>query len=278
MSTAAQLKRFVTDAKELLESQDGKQLRLDQKASSQQRRYAAQRFLMRLRPLESRFEGRLKRFFFELRGAILAQFLQEALPNAASVKVPALVERVILLFNPAKQRLRTVSEPFIQQAIEVGGDKLADFGITFNLGDPAVRDLLTQRSGKIRNVVGTVERNLRRQLADGYEQQETVTQLADRIRDVFNFTSARSNTIARTEMSNAANAASVLGERQAGVERHQWATAGDELVRDTHAAQDGEIVALDEPFTNGLLYPGDTAGSAEEVVNCRCTTIPIFNE
>ncbi len=32
----------------------------------------------------------------------------------------------------------------------------------------------------------------------------------------------------------------------------------------------GEIKDLDEPFSNGLMYPGDPDGRAAEVVNCRC--------
>jgi len=29
-------------------------------------------------------------------------------------------------------------------------------------------------------------------------------------------------------------------------------------------------IAIDQPFTNGLMYPLDPSGSAAEVINCRC--------
>lgn len=50
----------------------------------------------------------------------------------------------------------------------------------------------------------------------------------------------------------------------------QWDAALDSRTRDSHARVDGEIREEDEKFSNGLLYPGDPAGKAEEVINCRC--------
>lgn len=52
----------------------------------------------------------------------------------------------------------------------------------------------------------------------------------------------------------------------------QWDAALDSRTRDSHARVDGEIRELDEKFSNGLMFPGDPAGSAEEVINCRCTS------
>lgn len=51
----------------------------------------------------------------------------------------------------------------------------------------------------------------------------------------------------------------------------QWNAALDARTRDSHLKIDGEIKNLDEKFSNGLLYPGDPAGKASEVINCRCT-------
>ncbi len=52
-----------------------------------------------------------------------------------------------------------------------------------------------------------------------------------------------------------------------------WMTAGDNRVRPSHAALDGETQPTDVPFSNGLMYPGDADGAASEVYNCRCTTV-----
>jgi hypothetical protein len=49
-----------------------------------------------------------------------------------------------------------------------------------------------------------------------------------------------------------------------------WDATLDGNTRESHAAVDGQIREVDKPFSNGLMYPGDPAGSAAEVINCRC--------
>jgi hypothetical protein len=41
--------------------------------------------------------------------------------------------------------------------------------------------------------------------------------------------------------------------------------------RASHAAMDGETVPISEQFSNGMDFPGDTAGGADEVAGCECT-------
>jgi HK97 family phage portal protein len=47
-----------------------------------------------------------------------------------------------------------------------------------------------------------------------------------------------------------------------------WVTGSNP--RSDHAALDGETVALDEPFSNGLMWPGDSSGDADDNANCNC--------
>lgn len=51
----------------------------------------------------------------------------------------------------------------------------------------------------------------------------------------------------------------------------QWLATGDDRTRESHMAVNGEIVKPQERFSNGLLCPGDPAGAASEVYNCRCS-------
>ena len=41
--------------------------------------------------------------------------------------------------------------------------------------------------------------------------------------------------------------------------------------REAHAAMDGETVGIRERFSNGLRWPGDYEGSAEQTVHCQCS-------
>jgi hypothetical protein len=53
----------------------------------------------------------------------------------------------------------------------------------------------------------------------------------------------------------------------------RWITTGDNRVRDSHRAAQGQTVAADEWFRVGgvpMEYPGDPAAPRDEIANCRC--------
>lgn len=54
----------------------------------------------------------------------------------------------------------------------------------------------------------------------------------------------------------------------------EWLSSDGVRTRDSHKNMPigvgGEVVAWDEPFSNGLMYPGDPDGEPAEVYNCRC--------
>jgi hypothetical protein len=54
-----------------------------------------------------------------------------------------------------------------------------------------------------------------------------------------------------------------------GLGRKTWRTTSADP-RAEHAAMNGQTVAMDEFFSNGLRWPGDGFGDADETVNCRC--------
>ena len=83
----------------------------------------------------------------------------------------------------------------------------------------------------------------------------------------------RAERIAATETAKAHNGARVEEMKRNGVQKHVWMSSRDGNVRPTHQI-DGQAVIVGEPFSNGVIFPGDGAsGPAAEVVNCRCTTV-----
>lgn len=85
---------------------------------------------------------------------------------------------------------------------------------------------------------------------------------------------ARSRVISRTETHAASQAANQAAIKATGLPaKKEWISASGERTRDDHRRADGQIVGLDKPFIVGgeeLMQPGDPAGSAEQVINCRC--------
>ncbi len=76
-----------------------------------------------------------------------------------------------------------------------------------------------------------------------------------------------------SEQSKTAEAAALQG---ATILMKTWVSRGDSRVRDHHLAADGQRVPVGDPFIVGgesLMNPGDPAGSARNVINCRCTSV-----
>lgn len=112
-----------------------------------------------------------------------------------------------------------------------------------------------------------------RSIATGMTFSETAKQLENYTRIGYN----NSIRIARTEghriqTTAAMDAMEAAKEKGADVVK-QWDATLDGATRESHVAVDGEIRELDKSFSNGLDYPGDPAGGAAEVVNCRCALL-----
>jgi len=83
--------------------------------------------------------------------------------------------------------------------------------------------------------------------------------------------------IAKTETNTAHNASRVEQMRRGGVGSHIWLSSRDTRVRESHQLLDGEQALIGEPFSNGVIYPGQPGTARpEEIINCRCTTIPVL--
>lgn len=84
-------------------------------------------------------------------------------------------------------------------------------------------------------------------------------------------------TIVRTEGGKLRNEAAyntLLEAKKSGAEiTKQWEAVLDSKTRDSHKSISGEIRELEEPFSNGLLYPCQQGSNASEVINCRCVAL-----
>jgi hypothetical protein len=65
-----------------------------------------------------------------------------------------------------------------------------------------------------------------------------------------------------------------------GILRKAWQATNDTRTRHTHHEADGQTVMVTEPFIVGgapLAFPGDPTGPPQEVINCRCANLVLFD-
>ena len=147
---------------------------------------------------------------------------------------------------------------------------------TWKPGNPAAEALLRPPGGlekllngikiKSLDIKNTSYDRLGTQLADGIAVGLSPTKLASSIQDSLS-TPERSLTIALTEGSRAANAATMDSYAALGVAQIQWVAADPQ---DEECDIDGEIVDVNGEFSNGL-----TGDDLPVHPNCRCSTMPV---
>lgn len=124
--------------------------------------------------------------------------------------------------------------------------------------------------------VGKLKKTITQEISRGIASGLPYRDIARNISNVSGAPLSRAKTIARTEghriQQTSTRDAQYKAKAKGADVVKQWDAALDSRTRDSHARVDGEIRELDEKFSNGLMFPGDPAGGAAEVVNCRCTS------
>lgn len=187
---------------------------------------------------------------------------------------------ITTLFNKDKEIALTTSFilPHLENYLkEAGKEALIALAPQEDFTDSKkIEAMLKARAEEFGNeVTATTLEKLDRTLSEGLEAGEGIIDLSDRVNEVYDeFSTYRSDMIARTEATYANAKGNIEGFRQSGVANaKEWINSGDDRVRDEHEngiGVGGEIVGLDEDFSNGLSEPGEP--------NCRCVVGPAFIE
>jgi HK97 family phage portal protein len=225
------------------------------------------RFVKKTEPQEKRLVKEVNKYFDDQEKSVLEKItgeksvikfsINDLLPDSWNDKL--------------KKLLKPFTEAFMQQA---GDDAVSEYGvgISFNLQDPKIQ---TWIDWKLENSALEINKVTRDAIQEAVKEGEGISDIADRIRSLFEETyKHRAETIARTEVISANNKASLEGMKQCGITTKSWLTAGDERVRETHAVLDEVTIGIDEKFNVGGYeadMPGDPNLPPEESINCRCT-------
>ena len=181
--------------------------------------------------------------------------------------------------------IRDISQKYFILGLELTGDDLLklfnDLGLavvtSFDIHDTGAVAKLNDRLDKVSDITETIRGQMRGTVKDAIEGGWTEAELSGAIRDKYNIAQNRADTIARTELGGVINDSRTEGFTSVGFKQHSWLSARDGSVRPTHTI-DGETVEIGKRFSNGLLYPNDPGGAADEVCNCRCITLPEEDE
>jgi len=166
-----------------------------------------------------------------------------------------------------------------------GEEALADLALELQLDLNSARAaafVTRQAQRSLALTEATTREAVRKQISEGLAANESLGQIVERIRVMPEFGQARAVTIARTETVSAYNFATKDAWEQSGVvEQTEWLSSRDTAVRESHAEADGQRVSIGQAYSVGgasLAFPGDPGGPPEEVIQCRCTEIPVVNE
>jgi hypothetical protein len=164
----------------------------------------------------------------------------------------------------------------LEDAMGLGGAKVAkQLGGEFNAAAKAPQKWLDARTDKIGELVGRTSAD---RILDSYREArdngEDASALASRIRDdAYDADSvkARADLIGSLETNIAIAVGGFLVATKYGATKIWHHDGSPRAPRDWHVQMEGEEVAVDDTFSNGLMYPRDPNGPMEEIANCTCS-------
>lgn len=270
------------------------------KANMPHRDVVRMEFLKAHSATERGYKNALERWIIDQRNAVLDYIRNEAGKKSLVDDVVEMLESFLDRSNAQNiNKVKGLSLKYFQQ-INAGMVKkqIEDFGLTWSDGI-AAKTAIGAHVENIKDIQKTINEGLlnrvKAAIANGSMEGESAGTIADRVmsvvRDSFDIDKRRAQTIARTEVTSMANDLFLSNYEENGVEEIEWLSSMDELVRGptstlspspfNHRAMDGVKIKAGEKFrvpgsTVPIRCPGDPAGEAGNVINCRCTTIPVL--
>ena len=235
-------------------------------------------------------ENRLNNKLLKLQAGLEGEFIRALRERGYLPSTPSEQRRFVsMIFEAPFNDMRTVIADESMFGAELGRqltlEELLNQGlrVTFRNFSEEVRRRLWERTYQFSaDSFMRIQGDFIRTLTNGYEEGLGIDEIARRLRKDFkNLRDYRLRTIARTEIQSAQNEGSHETMREYDVRYKQWITVDDDRVRGNdprdeydHVYLHGQVVEFDEPFSNGLMYPGDRSGDIGDWINCRCRERP----
>jgi hypothetical protein len=117
-----------------------------------------------------------------------------------------------------------------------------------------------------------IETVLKEAAAEGWGVNEILARLEGP--EFLDMTRRRARRIVRTETVRASNFGGMAGAWESEFETEKvWLEIKDNRTRFSHrhsSGVGGQVRDLTDPYSNGLMFPGDPNGPASETISCRC--------
>lgn len=246
----------------------------------------------RVRPTEGRLRREVRSYFKSVRNRVFSRLVKGKGDNAVVKEIPveprSALEWVDDILSDAE--LRQAVRPHLMEAAGVGFDSVeVDVPFAREARENVDERILAAVAGRVTKIgrINETVRNdvkdaIRRAIAEGIEEGLPMDQRAalvlDRVGGSLDNAESRVSTIARTETFGAF----ADGRREvydiAKPVGLRWISARDDRVRDSHMALDGKTVRYGSEFKTNLKDVYDINAPPEETINCRCITVPIFDE
>lgn len=152
--------------------------------------------------------------------------------------------------------------------------KLLAFPYTRELFNEQVLSELKEKVFKITTteITDTLSKVLKDKLKAGYEKGYSIDKIAKSLDEL----KSNTLTIARTEINQIVSTSHYRVTEEAKNEiglrlEKRWVTSGNPNTRDSHLLAEAQgWIPFEDTFHNGLMFPLDAVGKAEEVINCIC--------
>ena len=174
--------------------------------------------------------------------------------------------------------LNKVFEPLWKEAYTAGAKQTQELYGLRGVQRPELISTAKLRGGRrVTNVTQTTKDAIARIVADGIENGDSTQVMADSIMQEMNTNEKRARLIAQQETMTSLSTGQYDMMVNAGAQTKTWhhMSITPDYRRD-HRRMDGETVPIDAKFSNGLRFPRDPDGPADEVINCRCVCTPNF--
>lgn len=211
--------------------------------------------------------------------AMLNNTRVEKMINDLSVDMSYHNQRVKGYINARVEEVYGYSYNYQMWEIETKAKVITEFGV---YDKNVIRNLavIPQAPTKLAKDIMWHNKKIRSAITQGILQGESIPKIAKRLQTVTDMDKRAAIRNARTLITSAQNEGRMEGLKYAeslGIKvKKQWLATLDDRTRDSHALLDGEIVEVDEEFSNGLMFPADmSADDPAEVYNCRCTMLSV---